>query len=341
MRWRLPKIVVVASVAFATLAMALSRSQLNPHIPPPMTQFCGMQMDYKLHPTTKFGAMAYAEVVETNNTSDTRSTPVIVLYPILCNTKKVAVWDLESDRVLERSGRITIVPTTDECIKFINAKHDREVSSGKISAHKFDESGEQTADYDEPAAGTAPRRITVNKDETGVYDPLLPTDDAEVQPRRVRFAEFDHDALGRTRSSTAAARAASADSIKGATEQQIPESELRVPEGDGSRVNHDALQIPATLQLEPTSAPPSPPARTPPPSPHYWTASSERGPAQMMGGYVTIDPSAQPSPTNLAGEFALPITETKKGPYPTKTHPKPPPKPPTKPSPTAATELAM
>ena len=360
-KWRLPKIVVVASIAFATLAMALSRSQLNPHIPPPLTQFCGMQMDYKLHPTTKFGAMAYAEVVETNNTSDTRSTPVIVLYPIMCNTKKVAVWDLESDRVLERSGRVTIVPTTEECIRFINAKHDKEVSTGKISPHTFDESEEPLTEDGAPPAGTAPNRITVTPDAAAEYDPLAPTKDAEVQPRRVRFAAFDSDALGRTRSSTAAARAAAvAEGIKGVTEHQIPTpahsaQELRVPArgprvpAEGSRVQQSALDVPATLQLD---APPSTPARpdasrwahgTGVSSPHYWTAEAERGPAQMMGGYVTVDPSTQPTPTNLAGEFSLPVTETKKEPYPTKTHPKPPPKPPSKPPSkpsNAANELA-
>ena len=350
-KWRLPRIVVVASIAFATLAMALSRSQLNPHIPPPLTQFCGMQMDYKLHPATKFGAMAYAEVVETNNTSDARSTPVIVLYPIMCNTKKVAVWDLESDRVLERSGRVTVVPTTEECIRFINAKHDKEVSTGKISPHKLDESEEGPAEDDAPPEGTAPRRITVPPEATGQYDPLVPTDDAEVQHRRVRFEAFDNDALGRTRQSTAAARAAAAaEGIKGVAEQHQNPTPThsahasRVPAGE-SRVQQSALDIPATIQLD---APPSTPDRIDESrwahgagvqSPHYWTAEAERGPAQMMGGYVTVDPSSQPAPTNLAGEFALPVTETKKPPRPTKTHPKPPPKPPSKP-PRAASELA-
>ena len=347
--WPMPRIAVAASIAFATIAMSLSRSQLDPHIPPPVTQFSGMQLDYALHQQTKFGSMAYAEVAETNNTSDPRSTPVIVLYPILCATKKVAVWDLESDTLLERSGKITVVPTTAECIRFITAKHAREVRAGKISPPTLDESSAEPFDDGTPVDGTAPARVEVPEGGGMPYSPIARDDGAEVQPRRVRFPMFDGDALGRTRSSTAALRAANARDIEGAEDEHYTPG-LRVqgePRVQGELRVQDAE---ADAAAAPTPPPLSPPgdryAHGPGvDSPAYWTGPTTRSPVQMMGGgYINVDHAEQVVPIRLANDFALAhelsskLNADRAPPLPTKTKPGKP--KPSQPGPRAATELA-
>ena len=347
--WPLPRIAVVASVAFATIAMSLSRSQLNPHIPPPITQFSGMQMDFAMHEHTKFGSMAYAEVAHTNNTSDPRSTPVIVLYPILCATKKVAVWDLESDTLLERSGKITVVPTTAECIKFITAKHAREVRAGKLLPPTLNETDQEPFADMEPVDGPGPHRITVEPGTGQPFNPIAGASDRELQPRRIQFQTFDNDTLGRMRSSTAALRhERAAEGIKGvgAERQQEHTPELRVQR-----------EIRAPDMAEPTATEPYAPFSPAPDryahgpgvsSPSYWNGPTTRSPAQMMGGgYIEVNPAETVTPVRLADEFALaeelrPGRQPPTWPLPTKTTPGKP--KPSKPAPgrrlSAATELA-